>query len=94
MLNDAFKLTVDVIFKINQLELKEQYQIPKQVEEPYPVRGYADNQNMWLYLISLGSNPRLNLQSPQKTPPSQNMVNLPFQTSPMPVHFSGTQYNS
>ena len=32
MLNDAFKLTVDVIFKINQLELKEQYQIPKQVE--------------------------------------------------------------
>lgn len=69
MLNDAFKLTVDVIFKINKLELLEQYPLPQHLEQPYPVRGYSDNLNMWLYLVSLGNNPRRDIQSPT-TPPS------------------------
>ena len=34
MLNDAFKLTIDKIFKI-----KKENSVP----EPYPVTGYADN---------------------------------------------------
>jgi hypothetical protein len=35
MLNDAFKLTVDLI-------------IDRKIEEKaYPVKGYPDNENMW-----------------------------------------------
>ena len=39
MLNDAFKLTVDNVFKMHQVELRDQEPRP---EQPYRVKGYPD----------------------------------------------------
>ena len=54
MLNDAFKLTVDRVCKPVQLE-------NASFEQPYKVRGYPDNSNMWQLLCQLGKkNPNSN----------------------------------
>lgn len=61
MLNDALKLTVDLVFKTYRMELKDQYQ---RFEQPYKVKGYPDQQNMWQLLCSLGATNRSSVQSP------------------------------
>jgi hypothetical protein len=40
MLNDAFKLTIDKIYKNSQVDLKI---IGENDKQPYPVIGYSDN---------------------------------------------------
>ena len=47
MLNDALKLTVDRIHKTPSVDIP-------QPEQPYKVRGYPDNVNMWQILCQLG----------------------------------------
>lgn len=63
MLNDALKLTVDVIFKTYKMEINEQFVT---TEQPYRVKGYSDSQNMWQLICALGTGPsaRPNIQSP------------------------------
>lgn len=51
MLNDAFKLTIDKIFRNDHVELKHYNDVDLQ---PYPVAGYPDNQNMWQLICCLG----------------------------------------
>ena len=51
MLNDAFKLTVDKICKGPSSS-----ENPSSSDQPYKVRGYSDNSNMWQHLCSLGKN--------------------------------------
>ena len=66
MLNDAFKLTVDVVFKTYNLEPKEAF---PRIEQPYRVNGYPDSQNMWQLLCALGSAARPHVQSPTSPHP-------------------------
>lgn len=47
MLNDAFKLSIDLIYKPPKPEGR--------TEQPYNVRGYSDNANMWEKLCNIGS---------------------------------------
>ena len=39
MLNDAFKLSIDLIYKPTKLEGR--------TEQPFNVKGHSDNANMW-----------------------------------------------
>ena len=58
MLNDAFKLTVDKICKASSSK-----EVPSTADQPYKVRGYSDNSNMWQHLCSLGKNAGSNQSS-------------------------------
>ena len=51
MLNDAFKLTIDVIHKNKDIT---NYGIPQPQE--YPVPGYGNNTNMFVKICSINSN--------------------------------------
>ena len=47
MLDDAFKLTIDKIFVLNQNNSE------KMKENPYKVDGYTDDENMWELLCNI-----------------------------------------
>lgn len=65
MIEDAFKLTIDVIFKIpknketkistpKKLELKNVSKSNLDDKKPiYPIKNYSDFENMWEYLFNL-----------------------------------------
>ena len=46
MLNDAFKLTVDVIYKTKKIEINERDSSMLD-QQPYKVNGYSDSLNLW-----------------------------------------------
>jgi len=58
MINDAFKLTIDNIFRPSEYEDPRhkfsQLKIGSSpFDNPYKVKGYSDNMNMWQRLTSL-----------------------------------------
>ena len=85
MLNDAFKLTVDVIFKTKKIEVGERDSSATPLEEqPYKVNGYSDSQNLWQHLCALGTTVRPSFQgptTPPKFPPSITGHNQQFAQS-------------
>ena len=44
MIDDAFKITIDKVFLLNEKNVE------KMKENPYKVNGYDDNENMWEFL--------------------------------------------
>ena len=47
MIDDAFKLTIDKVFFLNEKNIN------KMKENPYKVNGYDDNENMWELLTNI-----------------------------------------
>ena len=56
MINDAFKLTIDVIYKPQDVKATQEDGQPTYREQPYKVLGYSDNMNMWQKITNINPN--------------------------------------